>query len=155
MSRLYYLRSIKQYLSITTAQWIHLRLPSCGPRFESQAHHLRCYSQILYYVCHCIEKRMKINKKSPGSANILKQDLCSYNKLEKVIKVLLKAPNFASTKNKCQIILCQYYSPSVLNYASNYIIGDISIWSISEIRWDAAKKCAALVHWKGYLNSLK
>ena len=25
------------------AQWIRLRLPSCGPRIESQAHHLRWF----------------------------------------------------------------------------------------------------------------
>ena len=28
------------------AQWIRLRIPSCRPGFESQAHHLRSYSQI-------------------------------------------------------------------------------------------------------------
>ena len=44
------------------AHWIFLQLPSCGPGFESQANHLRYFSQILYYTCHCIEKRTKINK---------------------------------------------------------------------------------------------
>ena len=39
------------------------------PGFESQAHHLSCfYSRNLYYICHCIEKRTKINKKLPGFA---------------------------------------------------------------------------------------
>ena len=54
------------------AQWIRLRLPYCGPGFESQAHQLCFNSQILYYICRFIEKRTKINKKSPGQAHILK-----------------------------------------------------------------------------------
>ena len=29
------------------AQWIRLRLPSCRPRFESQAHHL-CFFQFKF-----------------------------------------------------------------------------------------------------------
>ena len=37
-----------------TAHWIYLCLPSCGPRFESQAHYLR-----FYYSYQCIEKRTK------------------------------------------------------------------------------------------------
>ena len=36
------------------------------PGFESQAHNLRFYSLILYFICHCIEKWTKINKKRPG-----------------------------------------------------------------------------------------
>ena len=47
----------------TLAQWIRLWLPFSGPGFESQAHHQRFYSQILYCICHCIVKRTKINKK--------------------------------------------------------------------------------------------
>ena len=42
------------------AQWIRLRLPSSGPGLDSQAHHLSFDSQILYYICHCIEKRTKM-----------------------------------------------------------------------------------------------
>ena len=35
-------------------------LPSCGPRFESQAHHQSfSHSQILYYIFHCVEERTK------------------------------------------------------------------------------------------------
>ena len=41
------------------AQWIRLRLPFASPGFESQAHHLRFYSQILCYIRLCIEKRRK------------------------------------------------------------------------------------------------
>ena len=46
-------------------------LPSCGPRFESQAHHL-CFShsQILYYIFHCVEERTKINNKDTGFLKI-------------------------------------------------------------------------------------
>ena len=29
------------------------------------------YSQILYYICHCLEKRTKINKNGPGFPHIL------------------------------------------------------------------------------------
>ena len=39
------------------AQWIRLRLLTSSPRFESQAHLLRFYSQILYYICHCIVEK--------------------------------------------------------------------------------------------------
>ena len=44
----------------TIAQWIRMRLPSCCPGFESQAHH-PCFSQFIFDLCH-VEK-MKINKK--------------------------------------------------------------------------------------------
>ena len=43
--------------------WIHLRLPSCRPGFESHPHHL-CFYNLLYnfwYICYV--KRTKINKK--------------------------------------------------------------------------------------------
>ena len=55
------------------AQWIHVCLPPNGPGFESQAHHTYYYSKILYYICHCIEKRTKI-KKRPGLAHIEKNN---------------------------------------------------------------------------------
>ena len=29
------------------APWFHLRLPSCGPGFDSQAHHLRFFQFVL------------------------------------------------------------------------------------------------------------
>ena len=52
------------------APWFHLRLPSCGPGFESQAHHL-CFFSI------CIEilmrKERKINKKRPGLAHFFQK----------------------------------------------------------------------------------
>ena len=54
------------------AQWICLRLPSCRPVFESQAHHLSFYHLLsnLCYICHV--KRTKINKKRPGLAHLKK-----------------------------------------------------------------------------------
>ena len=55
------------------APWFRLRLPSCGPGFKSQAHHLRFFN--LYY-WNCIEKITKItkiNKKRPGLAHFLKK----------------------------------------------------------------------------------
>ena len=52
------------------AQWIRLRLPSCRPGFESQAHHLRFFQFILFklYICHLNwnVKRTKINKNEAG-----------------------------------------------------------------------------------------
>ena len=38
-----------KYLSwvAAIAPWFHLRLPSCGPRFESQAHHLSLFQFVL------------------------------------------------------------------------------------------------------------
>ena len=52
------------------AQWIHPPLPSCGPGFESQVHHY--IVKIFLYICQCIEKRTKINKKRPGLAPYFK-----------------------------------------------------------------------------------
>ena len=47
----------------TIAQWIRLRLPSCNPGFESQAHHLRYYQFIIVL---CNVEKTKINKKVAG-----------------------------------------------------------------------------------------
>ena len=67
-------------MGAAVAQWIRQRLPSCGPGFKSQAHHPHCYSQILYSICHCTEKRTKINKKRPGLAsNISKFNMTDLN----------------------------------------------------------------------------
>ena len=48
--------------------WIRLCLPSCCPRFESQARHPLFYhlQSNLCYICHV--KRTKLNKKRPGLA---------------------------------------------------------------------------------------
>ena len=51
-----------------------LRLPSCCPGFESQAHHLRFY-QFIFELCDV--KRTKINKKGAGNGpRIRRQNLC-------------------------------------------------------------------------------
>ena len=42
------------------APWFCLRLPSCGPGFESLTHHLHFFN---LYVWNCYEKRTKINKR--------------------------------------------------------------------------------------------
>ena len=44
------------------AQWIRLRLPSCGPRFKSQAQHLRF--AIFNFNLGCNVERTKINNKN-------------------------------------------------------------------------------------------
>ena len=61
------------------AQWIRLRLPSCCPGFESQAHHLCFFQFILFklYFCHLNlnVKTTKINKKEVGIGPFLRKDL--------------------------------------------------------------------------------
>ena len=58
------------------AQWISLRLPSCCPGFESQAHHLCFFQFILFklYICHLNwnVKTTKINIKQAGIGPFLK-----------------------------------------------------------------------------------
>ena len=58
--------SSKSYWGAAIAQWIRLRLPSCRPGFESQAHHL-CFHQFIKKLCN-VEKT-KINKKRPRLAH--------------------------------------------------------------------------------------
>ena len=64
----YYLHYEERVAAI--AQWIHLRLPSCGPGFESQAHQL-CFYRFIFKLCRV--KSTKINKKRPELANIYKK----------------------------------------------------------------------------------
>ena len=45
------------FTEATIAQRIRLRLAYCDSGLESQAQHLRFHRQILYYICHRIEKR--------------------------------------------------------------------------------------------------
>ena len=69
------IRNLKElpHWGAAIAQWIRLRLPSCRPGFESQAHHLRFFQFKLFklYICHLNwnVKRTKINKKRPGLAH--------------------------------------------------------------------------------------
>ena len=46
------------------APWFHLRLPSCGPRFESQAHHLRFFQIVLLKLLLELEKNENKQKKA-------------------------------------------------------------------------------------------
>ena len=57
------------YNNAAIAPWFCLRLPFCGPGFQSQAHHLRFFN--LYWNCNV--KGTKINKKRPGLAHFLKK----------------------------------------------------------------------------------
>ena len=56
-------------IGTVSGQWIRLCLPSFGPGLKP-----KFYSQNLYYNCHCIEKRTKINKKKPGLPIFLKKN---------------------------------------------------------------------------------
>ena len=61
-------------VTLAIAQWIRLRLPSCHPRFDSQACHLRFFHLVkfgLYLFMRCA-KRTKINKKEAGFGPFLK-----------------------------------------------------------------------------------
>ena len=50
------------------AQWIRFCLPSCRPRFESQAHHL-CFYQFEFELWH-VEKTKNKQKKRPGLVHL-------------------------------------------------------------------------------------
>ena len=54
----------KSINSAAIAQWIHLHLPSCRPRFESHAHHL-CLYHYSQFVLYFHVKRTEISKKRP------------------------------------------------------------------------------------------
>ena len=81
------------------AQWIRLRLPSCHPGFESQAHHLHFFQFTLFklYICHLNwnVNRTKINKKEARIGPFLKKQSRNlylvYNKKPecRYIKVIL------------------------------------------------------------------
>ena len=66
------------------APWFRLHLPSCGPGFESQAHHL-CFFN-LYWNC---KKRSKINKKRPGLAHFFKNRVICRNAFPLITDVTL------------------------------------------------------------------
>ena len=58
-------------------QWIRLRLATCGQGFKSHAHHLYFFylyvgSQILHYICPCVEKERKYKQKEAGFGDIYK-----------------------------------------------------------------------------------
>ena len=57
------------------AQWIHLHLPFCRPRFKSQAHHLCFFSFlfkfVLYLYLHCVKNENK--QKEAGYGPVIKK----------------------------------------------------------------------------------
>ena len=55
-------------ISAAIAQWIRLRLPSCQPRFESQARRQSFY-QFTFELCHM--EKTKTNKKRPWKKSVL------------------------------------------------------------------------------------
>ena len=61
------------------AKWIHLRLPSCHPGFESQAHHLHFY-QIKFELFH-VEKTKNKQKEAGIGPFFLKKE-----QLDKIIQ---------------------------------------------------------------------
>ena len=94
-------QSIPSITVVAIAQWIHLRGLSCGPGFESQAHHVRFFicSQILCYsFCHCVQKRTKINQKRLVLVYPLLET--QYKNLNKTKMVLLKSVFLSKKINK-------------------------------------------------------
>ena len=71
----------KQDISAAIAQWIRLRLPSCRPGYESQAHHLRFFSiyivQIvnLSFELECEKNENKQKEAGIGPFFLKKQDI--------------------------------------------------------------------------------
>ena len=53
--------NILKYLAAAIAEWISLRLPSCGPESNPK---------LWFFNLNCNVKRMKVNKKRPGLAHI-------------------------------------------------------------------------------------
>ena len=82
------------------APWFHLCLQSCGPGFESQAHHLPFLN--LYY-WNCIEKITKINKKRLGLAHFFK-------KRGRVWPIWKEKYWLRKIVNFCQIVFCFGFS---------------------------------------------
>ena len=73
--------TINIVMGAAIAQWIHLRLPSCRPGFDSQACHQRFFSIIVKFVLYLsmqCEKRTKINKKEAGFGPFKKKQLTSF-----------------------------------------------------------------------------
>ena len=63
-------QQVKLEISHTVILPPTVSVPS-GPRFKSHAHFIRFSIYcLLYFICHCIEKRIKINQTRPGSARL-------------------------------------------------------------------------------------
>ena len=71
------MQTLLSFRGAAIAQWIRLRLPSCRPGFESQAHHLCFFQFILFklYVCHLNwnVKRTKNKQKEAGVGPFFKK----------------------------------------------------------------------------------
>ena len=71
------------------APWFCLRLPSYGPGFESQAHHI-CFFQFVLLKLYWDET--KINKKRPGLAHFKKNNASSmHHFLNSIVKIKSKS----------------------------------------------------------------
>ena len=66
-------------LAAAIAPWLCLRLPSCGPGFESQAHHLCFFMLKLKLYCCWNKKRTKINEKEAGIGPYFKKTTTAYH----------------------------------------------------------------------------
>ena len=66
------------------AQWIRLHLPSCGPRFDPRAQHLRFVDLYL----NCDEKRKKLNKKRLELCHLEKQGTSRRYCVSHYVKIL-------------------------------------------------------------------
>ena len=94
------------------ALWFHLRLPSCGHGFESQAHHLCFFS-----ICIVIVKRKEKNKQKEAGIGpfFFKKKLSTY------------LPNAYSSRGQ------SYIGSTIVNYDSN------RQWMVN--RWVVGTRC--------------
>ena len=67
------LHSCKNWNKI--APWFRLRLPSCGPGFESQAHHLRFFQFVLLKLYRENNENNENKQKEAGTGPFLKKEL--------------------------------------------------------------------------------
>ena len=56
------------------AQWIRLRLPSCGPRFRSHAQHLRIIQFVIELRCEKDKNKQERGRDGPYYLNIETMD---------------------------------------------------------------------------------
>ena len=84
------------------APWFCLRLPSCGPGFESQAHHLSFFQFVLKLLQ---EKNKNKQKKRPELAHFFK----------KIIQMASKA-TYEYERNQIEAVLANHQASVLVEY---------------------------------------
>ena len=133
-------------VTLAIAQWIRLRLPSCHPRFDSQACHLRFFHLVkfgLYLFMRCA-KRTKINKKEAGFGPFfLKKLLCSVIKrkagnaliLNTAYRDLRKFIQYKKYFPKCKSLGLSGYSGRIWHQRSELRIQPLAYFIWHNVHW--------------------